>query len=147
MGRAMAAAAPTLEGWGRLGVPGREIVSTDLESLTKGATLSRGLGRSYGDSSLPAREGDKVAATRLADRILWFDEGARALRAEAGLSLGERGLCHPESPRGDPPPSRTRGNEFLSLSGRWAAFAFTSAPLEPAPEGQCPREENESTLV
>ena len=43
-----------LSGWGRQAVPGREVRSEDLERLTVGATLSRGLGRAYGDSALPA---------------------------------------------------------------------------------------------
>src|SRR5690606_24469548 len=51
---------PTLEGWGRLPRPGREVLSTDLEAVTRGATLSRGLGRSYGDASLPAGAGGEV---------------------------------------------------------------------------------------
>jgi len=51
--------------------------------------LSRGLGRSYGDSSLLAA-GDTVAlGTTLADRILAFDEATGLLRAEAGLCLAE----------------------------------------------------------
>jgi hypothetical protein len=68
------AAEPTLVGWGRVPERGRELSSEQLEPLTKGAVLSRGLGRSYGDSSLPASPGDKVVATRLANRILAFDE-------------------------------------------------------------------------
>ncbi|NJL27087.1 MAG: hypothetical protein HC897_03970, partial [Thermoanaerobaculia bacterium] len=44
---------PTLSGWGRLEQPGREILGEDLARLAQGAPLSRGLGRSYGDSSLP----------------------------------------------------------------------------------------------
>src|SRR4051812_22375709 len=44
----------SLSGWGRLAVPGRELRSEDLEHLTDHAALTRGLARSYGDSSLPA---------------------------------------------------------------------------------------------
>jgi hypothetical protein len=95
-------AAPMLEGWGRLRLPGREVLSTDLESATRGAALSRGLGRSYGDSSLPAREADKVVATRLAGRILAFDEATGVVRAEAGLSVAE--LNRVLIPRGFFPP-------------------------------------------
>ena len=69
--------------------PGYEGLSINLEVLTRGAVLSRGLGRSYGDSSLPARPDDKVAGTRLADRILSFDPTTGVIRAEAGLSLAE----------------------------------------------------------
>lgn len=111
-------AATTLEGWGRLGVRGREQLSTHLEPLTRGATLSRGLGRSYGDSSLPARDDDKVAATRLADRILSFDESTGVLRAEAGLSIGE--LNRVFLPRGWFPPV-TPGTKFVTLGGMVAS--------------------------
>ncbi|MCA9712798.1 MAG: hypothetical protein KDK70_43615, partial [Myxococcales bacterium] len=58
-----------LAGWGGQSVPGRECVGTDLESLTRQATLSRGLGRSYGDASLPAQGVAEVVGTRLADRM------------------------------------------------------------------------------
>ena len=43
-----------LSGWGGQAVVGEEHLGESLEPLTRGATLTRGLGRSYGDSSLPA---------------------------------------------------------------------------------------------
>lgn len=109
---------PTLEGWGRLPAPGRELLSTDLEALTKGAVLSRGLGRSYGDSSLPARPDDKIAGSRLADRILAFDGTTGVLRAEAGLSLAEINRLF--IPRGWFPPV-TPGTKFVTLGGMVAS--------------------------
>jgi len=78
-----------LSGWGGLALPGRERLGEDLVAATRGAVLSRGLGRSYGDSSLPAVADDLVAGTRFANRILTFDEARGILRAEAGLSLAE----------------------------------------------------------
>ena len=78
-----------LAGWGRIKKPGKEVLSEDLRSLTADAVLSRGLGRSYGDSSLPPPGHLEVATTTLADRILAFDETTGVLRAEAGLSLRE----------------------------------------------------------
>ena len=108
----------TLEGWGRLAVPGREVLSSDLETLTQGARLSRGLGRSYGDSSLPAREEDKIAGTRLADRILAFDPATGVLHVEAGVSLAElnrilmpRGWFTPVSP----------GTKYVTVGGMVAS--------------------------
>src|SRR5687767_15384969 len=77
----------TLAGWGRLPEPGSEFIDEDLETLTRGAVLSRGMGRSYGDSSLPANPADRVANTRLGNRILSFDANTGVLRAEAGLTL------------------------------------------------------------
>ncbi len=109
---------PTLAGWGRLGVPGREVLAENIESLTRGAVLSRGLGRSYGDSSVPARPEDKVVATRLANRILSFDEATGVLRAEAGLSLAE--LNRLFMPRGWFPPV-TPGTKFVTLGGMVAS--------------------------
>lgn len=79
----------TLCGWGRLASPGVEILSEDLEGVTRDLPLSRGLGRSYGDASLPPVSDPRVAGTRLADRILAFDPESGLLRAEAGLALGE----------------------------------------------------------
>ena len=66
---APASAASVLSGWGRLPAPGKELQSERLESVTRGAALCRGLGRSYGDSSLPAQPSDKVVSTVLADRL------------------------------------------------------------------------------
>jgi len=107
-----------LAGWGGLSVPGRELLAEDLEALTRGAVLCRGLGRSYGDASLPARSGDKVAASRLANRILAFDEDTGVLRAEAGLSLAE--LNRVFLPRGWFPPV-TPGTKFVTLGGMVAS--------------------------
>ncbi len=77
----------TLSGWGRLAAPGREVLGENLDRLTRGMPLSRGLGRSYGDASLPPAERPVAVGTRLADRILSFDAESGLLRAEAGLSL------------------------------------------------------------
>src|SRR4029077_20028952 len=76
-----------LSGWGRLSVPGQELQSEDLDRLTRDAVLTRGLARSYGDSSLPPPTHPTVVATPLADRILAFDDQTGVLRAEAGYSL------------------------------------------------------------
>src|SRR5262249_13772360 len=108
-----------LGGWGRYPtIVGREVCSENLERCTRNATLSRGLGRSYGDSSLPCQPGACVAGTRLADRILAFDETSGLLKAEAGLSLCElnrlflpRGWAVPVSP----------GTQFVTLGGMVAA--------------------------
>ncbi|MFT3692194.1 MAG: FAD-binding oxidoreductase [Kofleriaceae bacterium] len=114
----MSEAVATLEGWGRLPAPGREELATDLERVTVGARLSRGLGRSYGDSSLPARAEDKVVGTRLADRILAFDPETGVIRVEAGFSLAEmnrlfipRGYFTPVSP----------GTKFVTVGGMVAS--------------------------
>src|SRR5262245_19714615 len=80
---------PGLSGWGRTVVPGRELRSEELANIAPRVHLSRGLGRSYGDASLPARGDFETLGTTLADRILSFDEETGVLRAEAGLCLAE----------------------------------------------------------
>jgi FAD/FMN-containing dehydrogenase len=107
-----------LWGWGRLPAPGREVLGEDLERLTRDAVLSRGLGRSYGDSSLPPPGRVEVAGTRLADRFLQFDPNTGVLRAEAGLSLNE--ILRVLFPRGWFPPV-TPGTTFVTLGGMVAS--------------------------
>lgn len=83
--------APTIfSGWGRYPrLAGHSLLSEDLERISNDAVLCRGLGRSYGDSALPADPEAVVADTTLADRLLHFDRCTGRLRAEAGLSLRE----------------------------------------------------------
>jgi len=108
----------TLTGWGRLPEPGSEQIDEDLETLTRGAVLTRGLGRSYGDSSLPANAADKIANSRLANRILSFDANSGVLRAEAGLTLVD--LVSLMMPRGWFPPV-VPGTKFVTLGGMVAS--------------------------
>jgi FAD/FMN-containing dehydrogenase len=108
----------TLSGWGRLPAPGRELLAENLEAATEDAVLCRGLGRSYGDSSLPANASDKVVATRLANRILAFDPATGVIRAEAGLALAE--LNRLFIPRGYFTPV-TPGTKFVTLGGMVAS--------------------------
>ncbi len=103
-----------LTGWGRLPMPGREILAENLESITRGAVLSRGLGRSYGDSSLPAQASDRVVATRLANRILAFDPKTGVIRVEAGIALAE--LNRLFMPQGFFSPV-TPGTKFVTIGG------------------------------
>ena len=108
----------SMRGWGGAAADGIERSDEDLAAITVGAALSRGLGRSYGDSSLPARPDDAVANSVRADRILAFDGQTGALRAEAGLSLFDlnrlllpRGWFTPVSP----------GTQFVTLGGMVAS--------------------------
>jgi decaprenylphospho-beta-D-ribofuranose 2-oxidase len=82
----------SLSGWGRMPVvAGDEIRSEDLRRITQDVPLTRGLGRAYGDASLPAAPDTRVAGSRLADRILAFDRETGLLHAEAGLALSQIG--------------------------------------------------------
>ena len=109
----------TFSGWGRYPVlEGLEIKAEDLHRSTENACLCRGLGRSYGDSSLPPGDDRPVVGTTLADRLLAFDPQSGVLRAEAGLSLLElnrlllrRGWFVPVSP----------GTQFVTLGGMVAS--------------------------
>jgi len=99
-------------------VRGNERLSADLEVASLDAVLSRGLGRSYGDASLPANGQRPVVCTLLADRVLFFDADSGVLRAEAGFPLTRlnalfmpRGWTTPVSP----------GTQFVTLGGMVAS--------------------------
>jgi FAD/FMN-containing dehydrogenase len=109
---------PTLAGWGRIPVVGRELRSEDLAALTRDAVLTRGLGRSYGDASLPPPTRATVAGSALADRILGFDPETGILTAEAGFTLLE--LNRLFWPRGFGAPVAP-GTQYLTLGGMVAA--------------------------
>jgi decaprenylphospho-beta-D-ribofuranose 2-oxidase len=106
-----------LSGWGRYpAVRAEQREAEDLEAASADATLSRGLGRSYGDASLPAR--GTALCTRRADRILSFDADTGVLRAEAGFSLRAlneifpaQGWASPVSP----------GTQYVTLGGMVAS--------------------------
>jgi decaprenylphospho-beta-D-ribofuranose 2-oxidase len=108
-----------LAGWGNYPVvQGCERRSEDLERITRGAVLTRGLGRSYGDSSLPPPGRYVVAGSPLADRLLAFDAATGVVRAEAGFTLMNlnrlffgRGWFTPVTP----------GTHYVTLGGMVAA--------------------------
>ncbi len=108
-----------LHGWGRYPlIEGDEWDSEDLAENCRDAVLTRGLGRSYGDASLPPRGGHRVACSRNARRLLSFDPENGLLRAQAGMTLFElnraylpRGWFVPVSP----------GTQQVSLGGMVAA--------------------------
>jgi FAD/FMN-containing dehydrogenase len=95
-----------------------ELLSEDLERITSDVVLTRGLGRSYGDASLPPAGNGPVAGSRLADRQLSFDEASGVLRAEAGFTLRE--LQRRMLPRGWSSPV-CPGTSQVTLGGMVAA--------------------------
>ena len=108
-----------LAGWGRHPVvEGHERVAEDLARASDGATLTRGLGRSYGDASLPASPDACVANSVLADRFIAFDAATGLLRAEAGCPLWR--INQVFLPRGWFTPV-TPGTQYVTLGGMVAA--------------------------
>ncbi|MCE9579596.1 MAG: FAD-binding oxidoreductase [Deltaproteobacteria bacterium] len=111
-------AALTLAGWGRVPVAGHEISTTDLTADSRGAALLRGLGRSYGDSSLPAHADDRIVNTCRAARVIAWDATTGRLRAEAGLALADMNAL--TMPAGWFTPV-TPGTKFVTLGGMVAS--------------------------
>lgn len=108
----------SLAGWGGLGVNAQEALSEDFQSVTENATLSRGLGRAYGDAALPPAGVNTVAGSRMANRLLDFDPSTGVLKAEAGVSLSSlvdvmlpKGWFTPVSP----------GTQYVTLGGMVAS--------------------------
>ena len=80
--------ASELAGWGAHPVVrAYERRSENLPEITRDAVLTRGLGRAYGDASLPPAGDHTVAASPLADRLLSFDRDTGIIRVEAGFPL------------------------------------------------------------
>jgi FAD/FMN-containing dehydrogenase len=93
-------------------------ITRDFFDATEWATLSRGLGRSYGDASLPADSRSPVASSLSANRVLAFDPATGVARLEAGVTLRElnrrflpQGWSTPVSP----------GTQYVTLGGMAAA--------------------------
>ncbi len=108
-----------ISGWGRH--PWREadcIEGENLERASVDASLSRGLGRAYGDAALPEGPDDRVLVTPHGDRVIAFDEQSGVLRAEAGFSLGGIGAHFPR--RGWFSPVST-GTRHVTLGGMVAS--------------------------
>ena len=105
-----------LSGWGRVPVPGREVRSEDLEALTRDAVLCRGLGRSYGDSSLPAA-GPAGGGGHAAGRPHPLLRPGHRRPARGGRPLALRRSIASSSRAGSAPPSRPARS-----SSRWAAW-------------------------
>ncbi len=105
-----------LFGWGRQLGAGREVSPESLENAPR--VLFRGLGRSYGDSSLPAGVDGLAVNTTRANRILQFDAETGSLTAESGLSLID--LNRVFFPKGFFVPV-TPGTQFVTVGGMIAA--------------------------
>ncbi len=76
--------------------------------------ITRGLGRSYGDSSLNTQ----IVSSLKYDRITAFDQSTGMLECQAGISLGE--IISFAAPNGYFPPV-TPGTKFVTVGGAIAA--------------------------
>ena len=74
---------------------GRERVSESLAGIVHDLPLTRGLGRSYGDSALPPPGAAEIAGSRLADRILAFDAESGRSPRRGGALVARPGLDVP----------------------------------------------------
>ena len=109
-----------ISGWGRYPLVEAEIEELRYSSVLKhGADgsvqcIARGLGRSYGDSSLAAR----IVLTPSSNRILSFDGATGELTCEAGMSLDE--IVKILLPRGWF-PEITPGTRYVTVGGAIAS--------------------------
>lgn len=91
--------------------------ATPSPALPAPGILPRGMGRSYGDASLPA-SGASFLDARGLDRFLAFDPATGVLEAEAGVTL--HSLLQTFVPRGWFPPV-TPGTRWVTLGGAVAS--------------------------
>lgn len=106
-------------GWGRTPVVDAEVlharsVRDSVEALADGPLIARGLGRSYGDSSLAGRMLDMTAL----DGFIAFQGDTGILTVEAGVSLSE--ILSVLVPRGWFLPV-TPGTRFVTVGGAIAS--------------------------
>ncbi|MFT4288100.1 FAD-binding protein [Nocardioides sp.] len=106
-------------GWGRFPVVDGEVVTARdaadaAAALAAGPLIPRGLGRSYGDSSL----GERMLDLTGLDSLLAFDEVSGELSVEAGVSLSE--IIRVMLPRGWFLPV-TPGTRFVTVGGAIAS--------------------------
>ncbi len=113
----MNAPAGRLAGWGGVSVVGTERRGP-LRRTAAAASLTRGLGRSYGDASLPPADHPVAAGSVGNDAMLAFDEASGVLRAEAGLTLDD--LTRVFLPRGWFSPVAP-GTRYVTLGGMVAS--------------------------
>lgn len=112
-----------ITGWGGVGTYADELAPEDLVASSSNASLSRGLGRAYGDAALPIAKDDAVEPptvlnTKRSDRVTYFDNDNGILECESGLSLET--INRISLPRGWFTPV-TPGTHFVTVGGMVAA--------------------------
>lgn len=111
-----------ITGWGRYPSVEAEQFTFDSDdelrniigTLSAGKTIARGLGRSYGDSSLA----ENILSTRRLNRFISFDETTGDVACESGVSLAE--ILDVFVPRGWFLPV-TPGTRFVTVGGAIAS--------------------------
>lgn len=109
-----------INGWGRYPKIESDIlrplsVTQCADELSNaGSVIARGLGRSYGDSSLA----ENVISTRFLDHYLAFDDAKGILTCSSGVSLHD--ILHNFAPRGWFLPA-TPGTRFVTVGGAIAS--------------------------
>jgi decaprenylphospho-beta-D-ribofuranose 2-oxidase len=108
-----------ISGWGRYPVVEADVLHVRTyddvaAAVQQGPVTPRGLGRSYGDSSL----GDRMVDLTALDHLIAFDEASGRLTCEAGLSLSE--VLAVMLPRGWFLPV-TPGTRFVTVGGAIAS--------------------------
>jgi len=111
-----------LSGWGKYPTINAEVfhpltpeeVLRRLCDNPRNPLIARGLGRSYGDSSLAPH----VISTRYLDHLLSFDESSGVLTCSAGVSFAD--ILSVLVPRGWFPPV-TPGTKFVTVGGSIAS--------------------------
>lgn len=108
-----------IAGWGRYPAVEAEVshpssAADVAAAIARGPVIARGLGRSYGDSSL----GDRMVDLTRLDALLAFDEATGVLTCEAGVSLST--IISVLLPRGWFLPV-TPGTRFVTVGGAIAS--------------------------
>ncbi|MEI8185368.1 MAG: FAD-binding oxidoreductase [Chlorobiaceae bacterium] len=111
-----------MHGWGRYPVVEAKVYAPHTEREIKNLLLElpdsaftpRGLGRSYGDSSL----GERMISSRWLNHMLRFDHQTGVLHCEAGVSLGE--ILEVFVPQGWFLPV-TPGTQYVTIGGAIAS--------------------------
>lgn len=108
-----------VSGWGRYPVVEAEVLhprtyAAVASAVREGAVTPRGLGRSYGDSSL----GERIVDLTGLDHLLAFDDASGEITCEAGVSLSD--VLAVVLPRGWFLPV-TPGTRFVTVGGAIAS--------------------------
>ncbi len=110
----------TLSGWGRMAPAECRVYRPEdyaglqeaVAQVTEGTLIARGLGRSYGDTSVNGG-GGVIDLTRL-NRMISFDDATGVLECECGVSIAD--ILDTFVPRGFFPPV-TPGTKFVTVGG------------------------------